>query len=353
MNCFNPKLSELSPYDVPQYSNYIKLNQNESPYDIPDHLKDSIATAIHEAKWNRYPDGISGRLSQMLASKAGAKPENIICGNGSNELIQMLLMALPRNQKELIVPSPTFSLYQRLALLLNRPIQWVPLLDDFSFDIERIIESSRKGALLILTSPNNPTGTSIDYNRLIKILEKTSIPVLLDEAYHEFNPVDTVKLITEFPKLLLLRTFSKALSAAGLRLGYLIGSSPVIRELRKVKLPFSVGIFQQVAGIKLLEQQQIFIEYAKKIVTERDAMYQIMNQINGIKVIRSEGNFLLFRCLSRKASDLYRNMMDRGILLRQFEHPALVDWIRVSVGTAHENQIFMNHLEQIVNGAGK
>ncbi|MGB9720561.1 MAG: histidinol-phosphate transaminase [bacterium] len=335
---------QLPAYEVPQKAK-IKLNQNESPYDIPLQYKREILHYLKKLSWNRYPSDNAHELKSRLARYTDHSEDGIMLGNGSNELILTILLATCDRADDIMLVTPGFAIYQYFAKILNLHVTEIPLQEDFSFDIDAMVRQSHKSKVIFFASPNNPTGTVMEISAIEQIAKKSRGLVVVDEAYHEFHRLSAQRLIGRYKNLLILRTFSKAFGLAGIRLGYVLGSSSVIRQVGKAKPPFSVGIFQQVVARVMLEKKKFVQETAARIIKERERMFERLNNIAGVKPIPSRANFILFGLNRLSASQLFENLYAKGILVRRFNHPCLKNMLRVTVGTAENNQLFLRSLQ--------
>jgi histidinol-phosphate aminotransferase len=342
----------LLEYNVPQEAP-IKLNQNESPFDPPAELKAEILAALKAQAWNRYPSGDQEPLRRKIAEYTDFPSEGILTGCGSNELIQTLIQALCAAGDRVAVVNPGFSVYSRVATVLELDVNEIPLKKDFSFDVNRIAAAAADDKLVFLASPNNPTGTSLSPAEVEWLASRLKGTLVIDEAYYEFSQQSAQSLVSRSDRLLILRTFSKAWGLAGLRLGYLLGRPEIIPELRKAKLPFSLGLFPQLAGDILLNKVQWVQEAAQTIVAERERVFQALTSLPGIAPIPSDANFILFRTENLTAQQLFQRFREEGILLRCFDSPRLVDCLRVTVGRPEENEVFIKTLTSILRESGR
>ncbi len=342
----------LEEYAVCQDPCPVKLNQNESPLDLPPELKQAALARLSRVPWNRYPAAAAAGLTERLSDYAGFPADGILVGNGSNELIQALITAVCDSGDALVTVSPGFSVYKRVGAAMNVRALEVPLREDFSFDVEAIIERGRAARLVILASPNNPTGTVLGLDDIDRLAGSVAGLVAVDEAYYEFHGQTAVPLIAGRENLVVLRTLSKALGLAGLRLGYLLGGPGIVRDLNKAKLPFSVGILQQAAALEILERKPLVEGLVREIVRERDRLFEEMRRLPGIVPFPSRANFILFESRAVPAADVFRRLIDGGVLIRPFSGPLLENKLRVTVGTAGENSAFLSCLGRICREAG-
>ena len=240
----------LRAYSLSPHRASIKINQNENPFDAPPEIKQETLRRLEKRKWSRYPDFIPVSLQERLADFSSWHKDGVIAGNGSNELIQALLMVTIGEGKRVLISEPTFALYRQVTTVLGGDLTSVPLTKDFQFDVEslaREIEQT-KPDVVILCSPNNPTGCVLSAEDLRRLLSIAPGLVVIDEAYHEFAQRSAVPLLNEFDRLVVLRTFSKAMALAALRVGYLLASPELVTEIRKAVLPYNLNAFSQTAA---------------------------------------------------------------------------------------------------------
>jgi len=242
----NESVRQLAAYHLKPSPATVKLNQNENPWDWPAEVKQEMARVCLERPWNRYPPFVPEDLKSALAEYAGVSPECVLAGNGSNEMLLVSLVSLMDRSRPVILCQPTFTVYELLVRGMGGTVCPVMLRrGDFRFDLPAIREACRGNprSLLILCSPNNPTGCSLTREDLLVLLSEHSGMLLLDQAYVEFGGYDALPLLREFPNLVITRTFSKAFAGAGLRIGYLVGAPEVVQEMNKVKLPYNINFF--------------------------------------------------------------------------------------------------------------
>jgi len=341
---------ELPEYSVVQDTSVVKLNQNESPYAIPAALKKEIVGKLNEIEWNRYPCLKTCQLVDAISDYTDYPASGIVAGNGSNEIIQAVLLSICKAGDKIILVSPGFSIYAHVAKIMGLIITEVPLLDDFRFDVSSIIERSSGARIVIIASPNNPTGTTLSIEELKKIAENIEGMLAVDEAYFEFYKKTAQNLLEEFENIIIMRTFSKAFGLAGIRLGYLLAKPELTKEIQKAKLPFSVGVFQQIAGDIVMRNKEFLEDVVAKIIEQREVVFSQLNQIPGIKPIPSCTNFILFELKKKSAKDVFNTLYKHGVLLRYFENPKLRNMLRVTIGTPRENRLFLERLKEILGG---
>jgi histidinol-phosphate aminotransferase len=282
----NSQVETLLPYSVPTVFEGIKLNQNEAPLDLPLEIKEAILNKMKNLSWHHYPGTSPVELIQAISAYTGFDNAGILVGNGSNELIQTALLASCQKGDTLVTVSPTFSVYSRVAAVMGLNLKEVPLKEDFSFDVEKLLKESWNASCIIIASPNNPTGTILSINDIKQIAANTDRLLVIDEAYFEFHGKSAQGLIEEHRNLVILRTFSKALASAGVRLGYLLAHPALTCQLEKVKLPFSIGLFQQVAGLEIIKQREWLNTQIETTIAERDRVYRKLMQMDGIDPVQ-------------------------------------------------------------------
>jgi histidinol-phosphate aminotransferase len=341
-------IKELKEYKVIQDYSVVKLNQNESPYDIPLDLKKEIINRMIKIQWNRYPPINASNLLKEISTFTSYPASGIIVANGSNEIIQAIFQTICEKGNKISIISPGFIIYERLARIHELEIVDIPLLQDFRFDVSSIIEKSKRTKMLIFSSPNNPTGTALSIEEINEILINYKGMVVVDEAYFDFYKETSQRLLQNFDNLIVIRTFSKAFGLAGLRLGYILTNPRIASLINKVKLPFSVGLFQQIAGELILRNKIYNEETVAKIIKERDKIFLELKKISGINPIPSFTNFILFELITKSAKSIFSILYERGVLLRYFTHPRLKNKLRVTVGTPKENEIFLKKLKDIL-----
>ena len=346
-----PEIASLSEYTLKQYAYTVKLNQNENPYELPESIKTEILTRVASQKWSRYPTFIPESQIKALASFTGWKPDGILIGNGSNELLQLIFTAVLERGAAVVISQPTFTLYKILGKGLAADVREVAMASDLTFDVDEIIRVAieSEARLVLLCSPNNPTGTFLPRTDLRRIIEETKALIVVDEAYVHFAPESQVELLNRFERLIILQTFSKAMGAAGLRLGYGLMSPALAKDLTKLKLPYNVNIFSLTALDVLLERWDEVKDWIDILKKERARLYSRLQALKGVRVYPSAANFLLMETLEKKPGEIFHGLLQRGILIRDVSaYPMLERALRVSVGTPFENDLFLEAMQEIV-----
>ena len=350
---FRKSVLDLLPYNVSGHPAKIKLNQNESPFDIPADLKKEIIEEFFRISWNRYPDVFSQKLPARFSELYGLPKESFIVANGSNKLIYTVQMAIVDDGTDVLIPQPTFYLFEKVAGILGGNIVKVFARPDLHFEEEKILEHARRMSrgLVIIGSPNNPTGKSVGSEFVRELLESTSAVVLIDEAYVEFSPhCGTVELTKAYKNLVVLRTFSKAFSLAGLRVGYLIAHPETAHQILKIKIPFTVNQLSEFTALKLLEHRDIFTERIEILKQQRDMMANGLRKLEGIDVVDSDANFFLFST-PFPAKTVFEELLERrSVLIRDVSsYPMLEKYLRVNAGSKEESGLFIDAMKATVS----
>ena len=349
LNSIKPAVRALRAYTLSPHRASVKLNQNENPWDAPARIKEEVLRRFAARKWSRYPDFVPVTLHERLAEFAGWKAEGIIAGNGSNELIQALLMVTIAAGKTVVISEPTFALYRQVATVLGGEVESVSLNAGLQYDseaLQRIVEQ-RQPDVTIICSPNNPTGCVIDEVCLRTLLQTSRGLVVIDEAYHEFAEHSVVPLLAEHENLIVLRTFSKAMAFAALRIGYLLGSPDLVREIRKAVLPYNLNAFSQIAAEVAVENYESELRpLVRNIISERERLFAELSKINGLYPVLSKGNFMVVKSAS-DPTRIFADLLKRDILVRDVSsYPMLREYFRVSVGTPDENDRLLKALNE-------
>lgn len=344
-------LKDLKPYNAETIADVIKLDANENPFDFPQEIWQSIHERIGPQTFTRYPDALAQELVQELAGYHGVEPNNIMVGNGSDELILDLMLTFGANNR-VVIAVPTFTMYSIHARIAGAGIIEVPRQSNFELPVQEIIDYSSGAGLVMLCSPNNPTGNSITVDQLSILLENCSCPVVVDQAYVEFGGTDFLPLLANCKNLVILRTFSKAYGLAGLRVGYLFAHPELLHYLLKVKQPFNVNTFSQLAAVCVMRHRDIINRQVRQIIEERDILYSALEKIPGVCTYHSDANYLIFQT-DYPSEEVYQGLLNEKILVRNFNDPLLSRYLRVSVGKQHENKIFLYTLQKVIKALGE
>jgi histidinol-phosphate aminotransferase len=347
-----PTIRELRAYSLSPHRASVKLNQNENPWDAPERIKDEVLRRFDARKWSRYPDFIPTSLHERLAEFAHWKPDGIIAGNGSNELIQALLMVTIAAGKTVLISEPTFALYRQVATVLGGEVLSVPLSDALQYDgaaLQKMVEEKQPD-VTIICSPNNPTGCVIDDDQLRNLLRASRGLVVIDEAYHEFAEHTTIPLLNEHENLIVLRTFSKAMAFAALRVGYLLAAPDLALEIRKAVLPYNLNAFSQIAAEVAVEKYESELRpRITRIIEERERLFVELAKVRGLEPVDSRGNFMVVKS-ARDPRKIFTELLERDILVRDVSgYPMLRDYFRVCVGTPEENDYLLEKIRETCN----
>lgn len=355
-NWVRPEIRELSAYHVPPASDTIKLDAMENPYDWPDELQTEWLKKIKTVPLNRYPDPAGKKLCERLRNTMEIpSSQEIILGNGSDELIQIIAMTVAEKGRSLLAPEPSFVMYKMIATFVGMDYVGVPLkAEDFSLDLQAMLAAieQHKPAIVFLAYPNNPTGNHWDRAAIEKIIEQASGLVVLDEAYAPFATDSFMQDLERYSNLLVMRTLSK-FGLAGIRLGYLCGSSEWLSEFDKIRLPYNINSLTQMTAVFALENKSIFDEQAGLIKTEREVLIAVMKNITGLKVFQSNANFILFKTPVGQADTIFELLKSQGVLIKTLSASGglLQDCLRVTVGRPEENVQFISVLSKIMQVA--
>ena len=344
-----PEIRALSAYPVPRADGMIKLDAMENPFPLPREVRSKLAVAVARVPVNRYPDGGADALKAALRTALNIpEPLGLILGNGSDELIQLIVSAVAKPGATLLAAEPSFVLYRLCALFAGMRFVGVPLKPAFALDIDAMrsaIERERP-ALIFLAYPNNPTGNLFSATEIEEILRLAPGLVVVDEAYHAYADATFLPRLREFPNLVVLRTLSK-IGMAGLRLGYAIAAPEWTTELNKLRPPYNVNALTQAVAPILLSEGSLYAEQVEKIKAERLRLYASLGSLPGVLAFRTRTNFVLARFPD--ASRWFARLKDAGILVKNVDgsHPLLENCLRITVGTSTENDALIAALKTI------
>ncbi len=319
----------------------IRLNANENPYGTPLRVQEALASFD---QYHLYPDPESREVRRLLAAYTGMDAGRILVGNGSDEIIDLLFWLFVSAGDAVIIPTPTFGMYQARAEVFGATARNVPRRPDFSLDIDAIEAAlSPETKLIFLASPNNPSGNLCRERDIIRLL-RHEIIVVVDEAYFEFSGRTVVPLIREFHNLVVLRTFSKWAGLAGLRIGYGILPSWMADAAWRVKQPYNVNVAAQVAVQAVFEEMPYFRATIRRIRLERLRMYRALRKLNFVKPLESKANYLLVRVTYGGGAALQEWLEEDGIFIRRYSSPDLADYVRISVGRPEDTDRLMRRM---------
>jgi histidinol-phosphate aminotransferase len=348
-----PEIRALSAYHVPDASGLIKLDAMENPYAWPDALRAEWAELARALDVNRYPHpqapALKERLRAAMGIPAGAE---VLLGNGSDEIIQMIALALAGPGRTVLTVEPGFVMYRMIAVFAGMEYCGVPLrAADFALDLPALRDAiaRHRPAVIFIAQPNNPTGNLFDEDALVEIIEAAPGLVVIDEAYAPFTAASLLPRVGEWPNLLVMRTVSK-MGLAGLRLGYLAGPPAWLHELDKVRLPYNINVLTQRAAELALRHKAVLDAQTEAIRVERTRLHEALAGIAGVQPFPSEANFILLRVPAGRARGIFDDLRGRGVLVKNLDgaHPLLADCLRVTVGTPDENAAFVSALREVI-----
>jgi histidinol-phosphate aminotransferase len=342
-----PAVRALKAYTLAARSAPVKINQNENPYDLPESVKRRVLERALARPWSRYPDFDPKELVEALARFADWRADGVLAGNGSNELIEALLLVTVGPGTRVVIPEPTFTLYALLTGILGGDAVRVPLDADLRYDVPALVEARRRSeaAVTVVCSPNNPTGGVLSPDEVRRLCREGHGLVVIDEAYHEFAGQSVVPLLAEQPNLVVLRTFSKAMALAGLRVGYLLASPELVREINKARLPYNLNFFSQMAALAALEDGPTLARSVERLVASREGLLLALGRMAGIRAYPSKANFILVEILEGDPKAIFEALYRDGVLVRDVtSYPRLARCLRVSVGSEEENAAFLSAL---------
>ena len=337
-------LEAYVPGEQPSDMEYIKLNTNESPYPPPEAIMPFVKDELE--KLNLYPNPDGTRLINKLAEHYKVEPENVIVGNGSDELLAFAFLAF--FDAGVVFPDITYGFYPVYAKLYDVPYQEIPVQDDMAININ---DYTSIGKNIVLANPNAPTGIALGLDALEKIAKSNPDHIfLVDEAYVDFGADSAIELTKKHDNLLVIHTYSKSRAMAGARLGYAIASAPIIEDLNKMKYsfnPYNVNRLAQVMGETAIDEEKYFIEKRHDIIKTREYTEKRLKDL-GFQMTNSKANFLFAKHSKISGFNLYSKLKDMGILIRQWYKPRISDYVRITIGTKEQMQSLINAIEEIL-----
>jgi histidinol-phosphate aminotransferase len=345
-----PDLGLREGYHSPQVAVEVRLNTNESPYPPPAAWLEAVKRELDTIVFNRYPDRAAWELRKAVAELHGVRPEQVLCANGSNEVLQCLCLAYGGPGRRAAVFEPTYALHSHIAHLSGTQVVEAERRADFALDLDAVADvlNANEPAITFLASPNNPTGLAEDPTTVHRVLEWAPGLVVVDEAYGQFADWSALDLIAEDLPLVVTRTYSKTWAMAGLRLGYVIGPTPVIESLERVALPYHLDAFKQAAGRLAVRFTEEMEERVGVLVRERQ---RLLAALAGFPVTTwpSQANFILWRPEAKSGRAVWLGLVERSVLVRDCSSwPKLENCLRVTVGTPEENDRFLAALGEVL-----
>lgn len=340
-----PEIRALSAYYVPDPGECIKLDAMENPYTWPADLVDAWLERLREVSLNRYPDPGAEQLKARLRPCMDVPADmDILLGNGSDELIQMLALAVAEPGRVMMAPEPGFVMYRMIATFVGMDYVGVPLDEHFQLDMNAMLAAieQHQPALLFLAYPNNPTGNLFAVEDMERLLAAAPGLVVVDEAYAPFTDASFMGRLADYDSLLVLRTVSK-MGLAGLRLGLLAGAPAWLSEIDKTRLPYNINVLTQASGEFALDHVEVLNQQAQQIRADRAALLAALEAIPEIHAYPSDANFILFRVPNGRATALFEALKARQVLIKNMASAGgvLADCLRVTVGRPEENEAFL------------
>jgi histidinol-phosphate aminotransferase len=343
------KVKSLKAYHVETVEDGIKLHANENPYPPSPELLKKILTRFEKLDLNRYPDPDCKTLKEAISTHIGVPTNQLVIGNGSDELIQSLMQVFCNEGDTIAFPDPTFAMYAITAKGMGLKVQTFPLNDNWDFEATPLIEklNTSQARIVFISYPNNPTGNCFSKTEIQKLVENFKGIVVLDEAYYDFSGQTFLSQMKDHSNLVILRSLSK-IGLAGLRVGYGIFPSTLVDEINKVRLPYNSNSISQVAATELMNNFETVQKQINSIKEERIRLLGELAKFKSITVFPSDANFILFQA-SNDGESIFRNLMKNGVLVRNLgAHPRLKNCMRVTIGTKAENDQFLDRLTKAI-----
>lgn len=339
-------LKDYIPYNAKETKCKVKLDANESPFHLSKQIKEDIIKWLNtDENLNRYPDTDCKELRKKLGEYWNVKPKNIICGVGSDQIIDYICKIFLEPEDIVCVPSPSFSMYTLTAQLNRAKVVNISFDNDFEYNADKIIEvcKANNPKILFICNPNNPTGKQIKVKEIKKILEQVNCIVVVDEAYAEFNDITMIPYINKYTNMIVLRTFSKAYNLAGIRVGYAVANNDIIKALEIVKTPFNLSTLSQFIATKAIENSISTTQRIDWLKVEKDWLYKKLKRFNILKVYSSHSNFIYVE----SKIDIAKILKDRGIIIRSFKAENDLYKSRITVGDREENKKLLKVLKKL------
>lgn len=347
---FRKEVLAMSAYTVADAEGLIKLDAMENPYSWPEDIKIKWLETLKDCQLNRYPDPEAVQLTETIKRLNQISDQfDVLLGNGSDEIIQLLLMAVPPDFS-VLAPDPGFVMYKQISHCLGLSYYGVPLLADaFDLDLPTMLVAIEKHqpSIIFLAYPNNPTGNLFSETSVRKIIEISKGLVIIDEAYAPFAEAGFMTTLNQYNNLLVMRTVSK-LGLAGLRLGYIVGNRAIIEQLNKIRLPYNINSLTQISANFALSNKTLFDQQTQTICAERALIFKQLNEIEGIRAYPSAANFILFKTPEDQANNIFASLKQQGILIKNLSSQGgvLTNCLRVTVGKPEENAAFLAALRK-------
>ncbi len=348
-NLVRPNVKSLKAYHVDNHDCKIKLHANENPFQLPSEILNLISYSFKDFQFNRYPDPGCKTLRETISKTTGIPAPNLVIGNGSDELLQLILQVFCEPGDGVAFPDPSFAMYSILAKSMDlKPVPF-SLNDQWEFKAESFLDLAEKTKtkVVFFSYPNNPTGNCFSAVEIEKALNNFPGIVVLDEAYFDFSQKTFKGHLGTNNNLIILRSLSK-IGLAALRVGFAAASPLIIEELNKIRLPYNSNSISQMVAQEALNQFHLIQKQIDLIIQERNRLFNELSKINEIEAFPSDSNFLLFKT-SQNSSELFQKLAQKDILLRDLSsHPRLKNCLRVTIGTPEENSNFLKEIKKIL-----
>ncbi|MEO6697637.1 MAG: histidinol-phosphate transaminase, partial [Gammaproteobacteria bacterium] len=337
---------------VPDATGMVKLDAMENPYCWPPEIIAAWLEQLRSAPLNRYPDPEAHRLRAQIRASMGVPAQcEILLGNGSDELIQMIALAMAMPGRTIIAPEPGFVMYRMIAAFAGMNYVGVPLRNNFDLDLDamRAAIVQHQPAVVFLAYPNNPTGNLFDEQAMCALIEECPGLVVVDEAYHAFAGKSFMGALPRYPNLLVMRTLSK-MGLAGLRLGALMGAPAWLTEINKIRLPYNINVLTQISAEFALAHHNVLTAQAQQIIAGREWLSAELSKLPGLTVYPSNANFILFRAPAGRATQIFEGLKTHSVLIKNMDLSGgmLKDCLRVTVGATEENKLFLTALAAVL-----
>jgi histidinol-phosphate aminotransferase len=346
---FRPALSGLKPYSVEEKEWEVKLDANESPYNLPPVVRERVINRLSYLAFNRYPEMGMRDLRELIAANFGVATGNVVIGSGSSEILAALCLAFGGSGRGIVFPVPSFSMYSVYAQVADSKLVPVALAKDYSLPKEQVLTAAKEnnGQLILLCNPNNPTGTATPLEDLEYIVSRAACPVVVDEAYYEFYGQSACSLLKTYKNLIIARTFSKAFGLASARVGYMLADEALTAVVNRVLMPYHVNALSLAVAEVVYQMRDEFAPLISQIVAERDRLIRILKAIPELTVFDSNTNFLLIK--SAKTEKILKLLEQRGVGVRAFGgNPHLQNCIRITIGSPRENEKMVQCITEAV-----
>ncbi len=343
-----PEVLAMQAYHVQSAGEMIKLDAMENPYAIPAELRQAWLEMLANTAVNRYPDPSPNHLLDLLRSTQQIPDQaQVMLGNGSDELIQIICMSVAATNRVVLSVAPTFVIFEQAAQLTGMNYQAVPLNEDFTLNLNAMLVAieAHQPAVIFLAYPNNPTGHLWEKSEVLQILAAAPGLVVIDEAYGPFAGDTLMPELMQHDNMLLMRTLSKY-GLAGCRFGYLSGSAGWIEQLNKVRMPYNINVLTQTTVQFALQHNEVFVRQAEEIKDSRRWLTEKMRALSDLQVHDSQANFIIFKTPAGQANAIFEALKAAGVLIKNMSPQGglLTDYLRVTVGTPKENEIFVDAL---------